>query len=72
MKPQEALMRGIAAVWGLPMDMWRRLTASLSLLPGDAALAPEQRERAQGQESPAVRSVGAVRRPDAQSATAPL
>lgn len=37
--PQEALMRGIAAVWGLPMDMWRRLTASLSLLPGDAALA---------------------------------
>ena len=37
--PQEALMRGISAVWGLPMDMWRRLTASLSLLPGDAALA---------------------------------
>ena len=36
--PQDALMRGIGTFWGLPMDMWRRLTSSLSALPGDAAL----------------------------------
>ncbi|MFZ1415574.1 MAG: class III poly(R)-hydroxyalkanoic acid synthase subunit PhaE [Defluviicoccus sp.] len=36
--PQDALMRGIGTFWGLPIDMWRRLTSSLSALPGDAAL----------------------------------
>lgn len=34
--PQDQLARGLTAFWGLPMDMWRRLTASLSALPGDA------------------------------------
>lgn len=37
--PQEALMRGSSALWGVPMEMWRRLSASLSVLPGAAALA---------------------------------
>lgn len=34
--PQGEIMRGLAAFWGLPMDMWQRLTSALSALPGDA------------------------------------
>lgn len=36
--PQNALLRGVGASWGLPMDMWLRLTSSLSALPGAATL----------------------------------
>lgn len=36
--PQDQFLRAAAACWGLPMDMWWRLTSALSALPGDASV----------------------------------
>jgi class III poly(R)-hydroxyalkanoic acid synthase PhaE subunit len=36
------VMRGLFAFWGLPLDMWGRVMASLSAFPGDALAGPKE------------------------------